>query len=145
VVMASLVRSTLSGEHIAGGLVITTVGMPGWRGIITEADDSEIHSAALVTMKVYVPAYNPGMVMLVPEPVVIIPPGFRVKVHIPDAGRPLNTTLPVDCVHVGCVIVPTAGAVGVGGWAGIITLSDGADTHPAAFLSVKLYIPEGSP
>ena len=40
------------------------------------------------------------------------PPGVLVKVHVPDDGKPLNTTLPVDTLHVGCVIVPTVGAVG---------------------------------
>ena len=47
------------------------------------------------------------MVVLVPVPV--IDPGLIVQV--PD-GKPLNTTLPVDTVQVGCVIVPTVGAVG---------------------------------
>ena len=34
-------------------------------------------------------------------------------VHDPEAGRPLKTTLPVGVVHVGWVIVPTTGAVGL--------------------------------
>ena len=33
-------------------------------------------------------------------------------VQFPD-GRPLNTTLPVATVQVGCVIVPTPGANGI--------------------------------
>ena len=51
-------------------------------------------------------------VVVVPDPVVVVPPGLRVRVHVPDDGRPLNATLPVDVAHVGCVIVPTMGADG---------------------------------
>ena len=47
--------------------------------------------------------------VLVPVPV--IPPGFIVQV--PTDGKPFNTTLPVETVHVGCVMVPTIGADGV--------------------------------
>ena len=59
-----------------------------------------------------VPGASPEMVVLVPVPVVVIPPGVRVSVHVPVAGKPFNTTLPVATVHVGCVIVPTEGAAG---------------------------------
>ena len=34
---------------------------------------------------------------------------------MPDAGKPLRTTLPVDKEQVGCVMVPTEGGVGVVG------------------------------
>ena len=51
------------------------------------------------------------MVVLVPVPDIF--PGFNV--HVPAAGKPLNTTLPVPTLQVGCVIVPTVGAVGVAG------------------------------
>lgn len=75
------------------------------------------------------------MVVLVPVPV--IPPGLIV--HVPAAGRPVNTTLPVGDAHeVGCVIVPTIGAVGAGGATCIITSADARDTHPAALVTVKL-------
>ena len=53
--------------------------------------------------------------MVTPVPVVMIPPGLRVNVHVPEEGKPLNTKLPVASMHVGWVIVPTTGAVGVGG------------------------------
>jgi hypothetical protein len=53
--------------------------------------------------------------VLVPVPVVVDPPGLRVNVHVPLAGKPLNTTLPVDTAQVGLVIVPTAGADGAPG------------------------------
>ena len=53
--------------------------------------------------------------MLVPEPVVVVPPGVRVNVQVPVDGKPLNITLPVDTAQVGCVMVPTTGTEGVGG------------------------------
>ena len=62
----------------------------------------------------YVPAANPEIVVLVPVPVVVTAHGDLVKVQLPD-GNPLNTTLPVAVAHVGCVIVPTVGALGVAG------------------------------
>jgi hypothetical protein len=43
----------------------------------------------------------PVTLVLVPVPVVIVPPGFRVNVHVPVAGRPLSNTLPVASAHVG--------------------------------------------
>jgi hypothetical protein len=55
-------------------------------------------------------AVKPDKVVLVVDPA--IPPGFIVQ--LPE-GNPLNTTLPVDVAHVGCVMVPTIGAVGVAG------------------------------
>lgn len=45
-------------------------------------------------------------------PVVVIPPGFLVKVHVPD-GKPLNSTVPVDTLQSGCVMPPTVGIDGV--------------------------------
>ena len=55
------------------------------------------------------------MVELVPVPVVVTAPGDRVKVHVPVAGNPDKTTLPVEIVQVGCEIVPTIGADGAPG------------------------------
>ena len=66
---------------------------------------------ALVTVKVYVPADSPLMVVLDPEPDVV-PPGVLVIVQLPD-GNPLRTTLPVAREHVGWVMVPTTGAEGI--------------------------------
>jgi hypothetical protein len=50
------------------------------------------------------------MVVDVPVPVVVVPPGDMVKIHVPEAGKPDNKTLPVATVQVGCVMVPTTGA-----------------------------------
>ena len=58
-------------------------------------------------------AGSPVTLKVVPEPVYVVPPGFLVIVHEPVAGRPLKDTLPVVFVHLGCIIVPITGAVGV--------------------------------
>ena len=103
--------------HVGCVIVPTTgaVGALGTALITTLPDDPETQVAALVTVYVYVPAARPVMVVLVPVPVEVMPPGVLVSVHVPEAGRPLNTTLPVATEHVGWVIVPTTGAVGVAG------------------------------
>ena len=49
-------------------------------------------------------------------------PGVLVRVQVPLEGRPLIATLPVDTEQVGCVMVPTMGAVGVTGGVSITTL-----------------------
>ena len=60
-------------------------------------------------------------------------PGFMVQVPV---GNPLKTTLPVATLHIGCVIVPTVGAVGVAGCALIIILADADEEHPTEFVTV---------
>ena len=57
-------------------------------------------------------AESPVIVVVVPDPVVVVPPGVRVSVHVPVPGNPLRTTLPVGTKHVGSVIAPTMGAPG---------------------------------
>ena len=52
-------------------------------------------------------------VVLVPEPDVVCPPGERVTVQSPVAGRLLSTTLPDGRAQVGWVTVPGTGAVGL--------------------------------
>jgi len=85
-----------------------------------------------------VPAGTPVKVELVPEPVVVVP-GVLVKVQVPEAGKPLNSTLPVVSEQVGCVIVPTIGAVGVAAMR--TALADTTEVHPSAFFTVKAYVP----
>ena len=84
------------------------------------------------------PVGIPEIVVLVPVPVVVTPPGVRVNVHLPVAGNPSSLTLPVDTVHVGWVIVPTIGADGVAGCGLITTLEETVDVHPASLVTVKL-------
>lgn len=69
--------------------------------MITCAVDGEIHPDAFVTEKVQVPAGTPLSVYVPPVPVVVAPPGLRVRVHIPVEGNPLNPTLPVETAQVG--------------------------------------------
>ena len=76
-----------------------------------------------------------AIVAVVPVPV--IDPGLIV--HVPVAGKPFNTTVPVDAAHEeGWVTVPTIGAVGATGGAFITTAADGFDIHPAALVTLKL-------
>jgi hypothetical protein len=77
-------------------------------------------------------------VALVPDPVVVTPPGVRVSVHEPVDGNPLNITLPVDTVHVGGVTVPATGADGVAGCVLITTLADDPDIQLFALVTVKV-------
>ena len=67
---------------------------------------------------------------------VVIPSGVLVNVHVPVAGKPLKITLPVTTVHVGCVIVPTEGAVGGVGTALITTEVEAVEVHPDALVTV---------
>ena len=73
--------------------------------------------------------------MVVPVPVIV--PGLTV--HVPVAGSPFSTTLPVMAVQDdGWIIVPIAGAAGVPGGDIIITSVEGRDIHPAALVTLKL-------
>ena len=75
------------------------------------------------------------MITLVPVPA--IAPGLII--HVPVAGRPLNSTLPVVDVHdEGWVIVPIIGAVGATGAGFITTEADSTDIHPASLVTLKL-------
>ena len=65
-----------------------------------------------------IPAMAPGLIVQLP------------------AGKPVSSTLPVATAQVGWVIVPTAGAAGVTGWALITTLAEAAEVQPAALVTV---------
>ena len=66
----------------------------------------------------------------------VVPPGFLVTVQVPEEGNPLNATLPVPTLQVGCVTKPVTGAEGARGGAGITTSSDKvAETHPEALVT----------
>jgi len=76
------------------------------------------------------------MVVLVPVPVLVIPPGVLVKVQVPVPGKLFNTTLPVGTAHVGCVLVPTVGADGEAGTALITIFDDEDEVHPDTLVTV---------
>ena len=101
--LQSIVKTGVSGEG-------------GCEPITTLPDSGDVHPEAFVTVNLYVPfAGSPVIVVEVPVPEVVTPPGLRITVHVPPDGSPLSTTLPVATTHVGCVMVPTTGGVGVGG------------------------------
>ena len=104
----------MAGEHTAAGSVIVRIGTPGVE-IVTGPDSVEVQPDEFVTVKVNTPPARFVIVLLVPVPVVVAAPGKRVITHVPVAGNPLKTTLPVGTANVGWVIVPITGAEGVGG------------------------------
>ncbi len=71
-----------------------------------------------------------------PEPLVVAPPGLLVRVQEPEAGSPVNMTLPVAIMHVGWIMVPTLGAPGVTGWVLISTEAEETEVQPPEFLTV---------
>jgi hypothetical protein len=81
------------------------------------------------------------IVVVAPVPVNNTPSGFLVMVHVPAAGKPLKTTLPVDIEQVGCVTAPITGADGEAGCVSINTLPDAGETHPNELVTVKVYVP----
>ena len=102
-------------------------------------DAPEIHPAALVTVNVKVPVGIPVIVLLVPVPEVLTPPGVLVITQLPVGGKLFNTILPVAEVHVGCVIVPIVGGVGVTGCGLIRTSAEGNDVHSREpYVTIKL-------
>jgi len=86
-----------------------TVGTAGCVFITTGTDAAEMQPFELVTVNVREPAARPVTVKVGVEPVML--PGLTVQF---PAGSPSKTTLPVETVQVGCVIVPIVGAVGSG-------------------------------
>ena len=91
-----------------------------------------MHPALLVTVKAFVPGVSPDKVMEVPDPDIL--PGLMT--HVPEAGKPDSSTLPVPTVHVGWVIVPTVGAAGTAGAALITILEVGGEVHPPPMVTV---------
>ena len=67
----------------------------------------------------------------------VVPPGDLVRVHVPVAGNPDTTTLPVATLQVGWVMVPMEGADGVEAWVLITALADAGEIHPEALVTVN--------
>jgi hypothetical protein len=84
-----------------------------------------------------VPAAKPVIVVLEPVPVVVTPSGLRVKVQVPVLGKPVNTILPVATVQVGCVSVPTEGALGLPVLAVMTIFAVAEDSQPVLFATKK--------
>lgn len=82
-------------------------GSIGCASITTFDVAADVHSAKVLTVKLYVPVFKFVMVVLALEP--MIAPGLIVQL---SSGRPLKTTLPVADTQVGCVMVPTMGTDG---------------------------------
>ena len=69
---------------------------------------------------------------------IVVNPTDSVTVHVPDDGNPLKATLPVDNKQVGCVMVPTIGAVGVAGCAVMTAFPDAPDVHPDELVTLNV-------
>jgi hypothetical protein len=126
--------------HVGGDIVPITGagGITGWDEIITLPDLGEVHPDELVTVNVYVPIFKFEIIALVPEPVVVTPPGERVSVQDPEEGSPESVTLPVNAIHPGRTILPVTGAVGTGGCGLIITFAEDKETHNDELVTVKV-------
>lgn len=114
-------------------VIVPIIGVEGTDGcvfITIFADNSEIHPASFVTVKLYVPEIKLDRIVLGPVPEMA--PGLIVQ--LPD-GKPSRTILPVKTAHSGCVISPASGADGVSGCKFIIILADIDDTQPAEFVT----------
>jgi len=108
------------------------IGVFGCELITTLAVATETHPTEFVTVKLYVPAANVEMVLLVVEPLIF--PGLIVQ--LPD-GKPLKFTVPVAELQFGCVIVPTIGVAGVDGSA-LIVAELTTEVHPPILLIITL-------
>lgn len=75
---------------------------------------------------------------MVPVPVIVVPPGVLVRVHVPDDGSPLRVRDPVATVHDGWTNSPAAGATGVTGCSLIVMPVDAAEMQPEAFVTVNV-------
>jgi len=76
-------------------------GVTGAGLIVLFCEGADVHPAPLVTVNEYVPAARPAIVVVVPVPVVVTPPGFRVIVQDPDIGSPDMEIVVVGIAQVG--------------------------------------------
>lgn len=74
---------------------------------------------------------------MVDVPVPAIDPGLIV--HVPVAGKPLNTTLPIGTAQdEGWVTAPKTGVAGIDEGTSITTEADASEVQPDAMVTVKL-------
>jgi hypothetical protein len=105
-------------------------GAEGGEGITTLPEFPEVQVELFsCTAKLYIAGASPAIIVLVPLPGVVMPPGYLISVHAAE-GSPFSTTLPVGVTQVGTVIRPTTGGVGVTGCAIIATGPDEPEIHP---------------
>ena len=57
---------------------------------------------------------------------------------MPAEGNPVKITLPVDTAHVGWVMVPITGAVGIEDRGLITTTAEEDEMHPVVLVTVKV-------
>ena len=70
------------------------IGRVGGKSIVAGAEAAEVQPF-WVTINEYVPAASGEKVAVVPEPLVVVPPGFVVIIQLPLEGIPLSAILPV--------------------------------------------------
>ena len=105
---------------------VGAVGAPGTALTTAFKEADEVQPVDIsVTVKLYVAGFNAAMVVVVPDPA--IAPGLIVQA---PAGKPLNATVPVGEVQVGCVIVPIIGAIGAVGTALTTTFKEADEVQP---------------
>ena len=93
-------KSTLPVGVVQSGWVIVPMigadGVAGCGSIVAPVDATDVQPKLFSTVKVYeVLAASPEIVPVVPVLVSVAPPGDAVTVHVPEAGSPLKSTLPV--------------------------------------------------
>ena len=107
--------------------------------IIAFVEIVEVQPTEFITVKLYVVlGFNPFIVVVVPVPVNVVPPGDTVTVQVPEEGKLLKDTDAEAKVQVGCVIVLTTGALGVAGCILITALVEAVEVQPEEFVTVKV-------
>ena len=74
--------------------------MSGCSTISACAEGEEVQNVETETVNVYVPGRRSWMIAVAPDPSTVIPPGLTVTTQPEPEGKPLNSTLPVEDVHV---------------------------------------------
>jgi hypothetical protein len=111
-----------------------TDGVAGCVFTTTSTLASDVHPAALVSVNVYV------LALAVTSPVTDILTTDGLKLYVLVLSYPMIWKLPVPVVYVGCVFVPAPGAEGVVGCVFTTTSTLASDVHPAALVSVNVYV-----